>query len=144
MIVPIKDIILENLNFFDTVDGQTAVNKAYMDAANYIQNSPESERNAINQALELGNRNLADGKSDVYNKMKIGSLYTEAPLDHTRRLQSYESAENVQKYADSLGKSLPTPMVSPEMSNNLKMVGAGGIGAGLAFGLANRYNRRPR
>ncbi len=144
MIVPIKQILLEDLNFFDTVDGQAAVNKAYTDAANYIQNSPENERNAINQALEFGNRNLADGKGEVYNKLKIGSLYSEAPLDHARRLQGYESANNVQQYADSLGRTQPTSTISPEMANNLKMVGAGTIGAGLAFGLSSRYNRRPR
>lgn len=142
MTIQIKQIILENLNFFDTVDGQPAVNKAYLDAANYIQNSPEDERNAINQALDQGNRNLATGKPDYYNKMKIGSFYSEQPLDQARRIQSYESANNVQNYANSLSQSPKQPLLSDNTKENIRMLGAGGIGAGLAFGLANRFNRR--
>ena len=140
MKIEIKKILTEDLNFFDTATAQPVVDKAYIDSTNYINKLPEVEKANVINSLEQGNQNLGIGKDSRYDRVKIGP-FLEDPINHARRLQSLETEANIQNYANSLANQ-PTSIISDNTKHNLQLLGAGGIGAGLAFGLANRFKNR--
>lgn len=140
MIIPIKQIILEDLNFFDTATAQPFIDKAYSDAANYINKLPEIEKADTINSLEQGNQNLGIGKDSRFNRIKIGP-FLEDPLNQARRLQSLETEANIQNHIHNLTHQ-ETPVLSDNSKHIAQLIGAGGVGAGLAFGLSNRYGKR--